>query len=94
MAAKSMLKTIPITDSNFYPRRRMVIVIENDTVGDGIWNPHIVRTLRDYANLLKKTGGSGDWPKCFQSKNGNKITIYSGTYCEEPVLGESLDLQG
>lgn len=88
-----MFKDIRVTDPTYYPRRRVVIIIENDTIGDGFWEPLVVKTLRDYADHSGKTGGSGDWPQCFRSPNGNKITIYSGTYCEEPLLAESPDFQ-
>ena len=79
---------------NFYPRRRVVIVIENDTIGDDLWNPHVVKTLRDYADYSEKTQGAGDSPQCFKFKNGNKLTVYSGTYCEAPILDGSPERQG
>lgn len=73
---------------SFYARRRTVIVIENDTIWDEIWNPNVVKTLREYADFSEKTMGNGDFPQCFRSSNGDKLTVYSGTYCEELLLGK------
>ena len=73
---------------SLFPRRRTVIVIENDVIGDEIWNPLFVKTLREYADYCERKMGGGFFPQCFRSSSGDKLTVYSGTYCEELPLGE------
>jgi len=71
--------------------RRVVIVIENDTIGDGLWYPQIAEALRSYANYHEKTHGCGQFPQCFILPKGDKITIDAGTYFEEQVLCASTE---
>jgi hypothetical protein len=69
--------------------RRLVMFIENDTIGDGYWNPTIVKSLREYANLVEKGKAGHTSPEVYESPNGNKITTISGTW-----LGELLPYEG
>ena len=83
-----------IYTQKFFPRRRTVLIIENDIIGDEIWTPYLVKRLRDYANYYERAMGSGGFPQCLRSSGGDNITIYSGTYCEElPLDEESLQQQ-
>ena len=66
--------------------RRAIVVIENDEIGDEVWFPLIVKTLREYADYQEATKGCGHFPQCFKSSNGNKFTVYAGTYLRENLL--------
>jgi len=68
--------------------RKLVIVIEKDTSGDGIWNPSISQSLREYA-LLRETVPL-NLPHVYQSPNGNTFTVTGGTWCGELFGPEDL----
>jgi hypothetical protein len=76
--------------------RRLVIIIENDTIGDGQWEPMVKQTLQEYIDLIE----DGPWIKTVDrkpygddmdihiSKNGNKLTAIPGTWFGELVVRE------
>jgi hypothetical protein len=68
--------------------RKLVIVIENDTIGDRRWCPTIAQSLREYASLQET--GALDLPHVYQSPNGNKLTVTGGTWCGELLTHEDL----
>lgn len=41
---------------NFENKRRVVISLENDSRGDKLWTPDVVKILRWFADLLEKEG--------------------------------------
>ena len=68
--------------------RKLVIVIENDTIGDRWWCPTVSQSLREYAALSEK--GSLDLPHVYQSPNGNKLTVTGGIWFGELLTYEDL----
>lgn len=66
--------------------RRVVMVIENDSIGDKLWSPGFVMSLREYAQHSERTTGAGLFPACYHSTTGDKITVYAGTYVREFLL--------
>lgn len=56
--------------------RRKVIIIENDTIGDGTWNPLIKETLMEYLNDPSYSNEDMD---IHISKNGNRLTTIAGS---------------
>ncbi len=60
--------------------RRMVIVIENDTIGDRQWNKTVAESLREYANAVNQGWYGNTSPEIMETDNGNKLTILVGTY--------------
>lgn len=68
-------------------KRKVSITIENDEIGDDLWNPLIVETLRELADHTERTQGSGTYPMRYRSANGNKIIEFAGTCIDEiPLL--------
>lgn len=66
--------------------RRVVLVIENDEIGDNLWNRDFVTALIEFAKHSEKTIGAGQFPACFRASTGDKITAYAGTYDREVPL--------
>jgi len=75
-------------DTGLHAHMKMVIVIENDTIGDNYWCPTVAESLREYASLMRS--GSLDLPHVYQSANGNKLTVTGGVWCGELYGPEDL----
>lgn len=81
---------IPKADfSRLFVRRRMSLSIENNKIGDGIWWPSVVKTLRDLADHMEETGGAGGNLLLLHTKDSNKLTVLFGSGYEELLLGDS-----
>ena len=57
--------------------RRKVFIVENDTVGDGYWNPLIKETLLEYLN---NPSYGREHMDIHISKNGNRLTTIADSW--------------
>jgi hypothetical protein len=78
---------MPVDTGFLHAHRRLVIVIENDTIGDNLWCPSVSKSLIEYASLNLT---ALDLPHVYQSPNGNKLTVTGGTWCGELLTYEDL----
>jgi len=60
--------------------RRSVIFIENDTIGDDWFNPLLVQTLREFAEMVEKKHAGHEGVEIYNSPNGTKLTIISNIW--------------
>jgi len=70
-------RRVKINDIN---ARRLAIVIENDTIGDNLFNPLLVEALRDYANMVEQHRAGHEGVEVYNSPNGTKLTIIANTW--------------
>jgi hypothetical protein len=63
--------------------RRWIIVIENDTIGDGYWMPTVAKALREYASLIEAGKLGNTFPHVYESEEGNRLIATGGTLCGE-----------
>lgn len=67
--------------------RRIIIYIENDTIGDGYWVPTVAQSLQEYASMIVRKLAGNDMPEVHEAPNGNKLTVIGGTWLGELFSG-------
>jgi len=90
MMAKTKVESKPME----HVYRKMVIIIENDTVGDALWMPKVAETLREYARATEQGFMGHSSPEIMETENGNKLTVLCGTYATESLIDKGYDRSG
>ncbi len=60
--------------------RYIVLLIQNETIRDDTWNPLLIETLREYADMVEKKHAGHEGIEKFFAKNGNKLTVIANTW--------------
>ena len=69
-------------------QRRLVLIFENDTIGDREWNPRIIKDLRAYCDYVERGYAGHTSPEIYWFDSGNKITVLCGSYFTEHTYVE------
>lgn len=62
------------------PEKVMVIIIENDAIGDREWTPTVADSLEEYVRAVRSGYYGNGSVELMETHNGNKLTILAGSY--------------
>ncbi len=69
-------------------KRKIIITIENDVVGDELWVPSVACDLRALATLIENDTAFDAHVEFYNPVTWNRLTIWVGTRWKQWIIGQ------